>query len=482
MFEKESINQDMLLIGPPSPLRRLLALYFCELTHREAELVVLTRDTTEADLKQRREISGRKSEYSDQAVVRAATEGRVLILEGLERAERNIMPLINNLLENREMSLDDGRFLVSPQRWRGLLDGGSTPASLRHHGLLPVHERFRVIGLSLPVPRYPGLPLDPPLRSRFQGKVVDPMPADVLFECLSAGGVTHKELALKVSEMVGAMTSMEDVSTLDEKKKAEIIDVSPLSLVAYCRVMERFPEQDPLSTFERFYPASLLHGLHSPRYHVLKESFSKKNFSSLLKSHPPKDSSSSSSSSLPIHKTPHDSFISTSEHTALLDQMLKDHSVGQKAFCIVGPRGCGKSSLALSFASSIGLEAEVFPLYRDMLHRELFQRRSTDEEGNTIWEPSPLVTAARNGKVCILDNMETLPQGMLSALSSLLNERMITLFDGTRLLSRESFNAISSEWNLSAKEMNDKGVFEIHPDFAVVAIGSQKTNLKGGVF
>jgi midasin (ATPase involved in ribosome maturation) len=40
---------------------------------------------------------------ADQAAVRAAIEGRVLILEGIEKAERNILPLLNNLLENREM-------------------------------------------------------------------------------------------------------------------------------------------------------------------------------------------------------------------------------------------------------------------------------------------------------------------------------------------------------------------------------------------
>ncbi len=39
----------------------------------------------------------------DQCAVRAAVEGRVLVLEGIEKAERNILPLINNLLENREM-------------------------------------------------------------------------------------------------------------------------------------------------------------------------------------------------------------------------------------------------------------------------------------------------------------------------------------------------------------------------------------------
>jgi len=53
--------------------------------------------------------------------VRAAIHGRVLVLEGIEKAERNVLPLLNNLLENREMQLDDGRFLVSPSRYDKLL-------------------------------------------------------------------------------------------------------------------------------------------------------------------------------------------------------------------------------------------------------------------------------------------------------------------------------------------------------------------------
>ena len=44
--------------------------------------------------------------------VRAALQGRVLVLDALERAERNVLPTLNNLLENREMALDDGRFLM----------------------------------------------------------------------------------------------------------------------------------------------------------------------------------------------------------------------------------------------------------------------------------------------------------------------------------------------------------------------------------
>lgn len=38
--------------------------------------------------------------------------------------------------------------------------------------LVRVDENFRVIALGLPVPRYSGQPLDPPLRSRFQARDV----------------------------------------------------------------------------------------------------------------------------------------------------------------------------------------------------------------------------------------------------------------------------------------------------------------------
>jgi len=49
--------------------------------------------------------------------------------------------------------------------------------------LVRVHEDFRVIALGLPVPRYPGNPLDPPLRSRFQARHIQPIPFKVPALC-----------------------------------------------------------------------------------------------------------------------------------------------------------------------------------------------------------------------------------------------------------------------------------------------------------
>ncbi|CAH2048798.1 unnamed protein product, partial [Iphiclides podalirius] len=171
MMQKDSLGQDMFLLGRPGPSRRKVALQYLELTQRELEYVALSRDTTEADLKQRREIQNSTATYFDQSAVRAAIEGRVLVIEGIEKAERNVLPVLNNLLENREMHLEDGRFLVPAARYDKLLQehGAEEVSKWR---LVRVDENFRVIALGLPVPRYQGQPLDPPLRSRFQARDV----------------------------------------------------------------------------------------------------------------------------------------------------------------------------------------------------------------------------------------------------------------------------------------------------------------------
>ena len=482
MLEKDSIGQDMLLIGPPGPLRRLIALYFCELTQREAEVVVLSRDTTEADLKQRREIVGSKSEYSNQPVVRAALEGRVLILEGLERAERNIMPLINNLLENREMSLDDGTFLISPQRYQSLIEKeGHTPESLEKLGLLPVHPNFRVIGLTVPVPRYPGLPLDPPLRSRFQGKVVPSLTPEALLDTLAFSGVSPR-VGEKVSRVVGALTSMETGDQLTDSEVPEPIEISPLSLSKLGKLLEKYPDEEGAAFFQRVYPSSLLHSHNPARLKIMEETLRRHDFT-----FPPSKANEYAKRELPSLNVNTSQWgfdwVETKERKRLLSAMLQDYSVGggqggAPHLCVVGRRGSGKSMLVNAYAKSIGREVELFPLHKDLLHRELFQRRSTDIHGNTTWEHSPLVVAALTGRVCVLDGIECLPSGMVSSIRPLLEERMVYLFDGTRLIPHESFEFLCQEFGVTPEELNREGTFAIHPDFSVVAIGTP-SNQKG---
>ena len=55
MAQKCYLRQDMFLLGDPGPHLRLSILRFAQQTGREVEYISITRDTTEADLKQRRD-------------------------------------------------------------------------------------------------------------------------------------------------------------------------------------------------------------------------------------------------------------------------------------------------------------------------------------------------------------------------------------------------------------------------------------------
>ncbi len=66
MLKKDLLGQDMFLIGGPGPFKRQLAMSFAELTSREIEYISLSRDTTESDIKQRREVIHKTATYIDQ--------------------------------------------------------------------------------------------------------------------------------------------------------------------------------------------------------------------------------------------------------------------------------------------------------------------------------------------------------------------------------------------------------------------------------
>ena len=71
MLQKFNLGQDIFLTGVPGPERRRLALSFAQLLGLEVEFVCIHRDTTDADLCQRRELIGGSAIYVDAAPVRA---------------------------------------------------------------------------------------------------------------------------------------------------------------------------------------------------------------------------------------------------------------------------------------------------------------------------------------------------------------------------------------------------------------------------
>lgn len=296
------------------------------------------------------------------------------------------------------MHLEDGRFLVSPTRYDTLLTA-HTPEDLATMRLVRVHERFRVIALGLPVPRYPGHPLDPPLRSRFQARVVRP-------DTFLAGALHGVPAADRIASHAGALGLM-DGATL----AAPVLSEDALRRVG--AMLRAAPSMAPARALHAVCPAAFL---PEPQQQVVAKSLARfqlgdgaaQPLSLVGVEHTaPGTAAVTVGNSAGVSHTftvdagsaqpyePHH-FVRIDTQQRALAEMLVAHAAGD--VCLVGPRGCGKSALAEQFAALLRYETVPVLLHKDMSARDLLQQRVTDHEGNTAWRASALVKAAIDGR------------------------------------------------------------------------------------
>ena len=493
MMTKDLIKQDILLLGAPGNgevFRRRLALVYSQLTQKPVELLTISGDLTESDLKQRREIVNRGNtqniRFVDQAPVRAAKYGRLLILDGIEKAERNILPTLNNLLENREMNLEDGTLLMPPHRITSLRKESSSKSK---QTFIPVHPDFRVIALSVPSPPFPGRNLDPPIRSRFQIRRIDNPSSEELYEQIiekiGEGTIDNDDLSLAKSCAI-LSGAMEDSGKLFPSNRLNSI----------WEVMKNFPLEDRLNIIHRAYPitmntedelaqfASIFNVNHCDymnnkcvAQYVVK-SISKPIDDGPfieIKFEPNSNITSNLSSTdnvtvfaltggLPIKFPSSNRLVQTLGHRKCLAAMIQEHSSGNDIL-LMSPKGEGKTAYAQEFATKLGYDSHLFATYSEMTCQDLLQRRSTDPlSGETIWEDSPLLRAAHQGDICILDGIEKLRGDVFSSLQSLIVDREISLPDGRRALRYDRFDRNDSDV--------DDSVVKIRQSFRVIALAS----------
>ncbi|KAK0097221.1 hypothetical protein PV326_002877 [Microctonus aethiopoides] len=161
-------------------------------------------------------------------------------------------------------------------------------------------------------------------------------------------------------------------------------------------------------------------------------------------------------------------YIETNYQNNLLTDMILSHSTSD--YCIIGPKGCGKSTVVNKFAENLGYEVEPIVLYNDMTSRDLIQQRTTMPNGDTVWKDSALIVAALNGKLAVLDGIHRVHPSTLAVLYRLIHDREIQLHDGKRLMKAESYDEIKSECKKTDEEMNNSGILRIHPSFRIVTL------------
>lgn len=91
-----------------------------------------------------------------------------------------------------------------------------------------------------------------------------------------------------------------------------------------------------------------------------------------------------------------------------------------------------------------------------MSSRELIQQRRILPNGDTIWEDSQLIKAAKNGDLCILDGLEKVHWSLLESLASLIHHRFIQLPNGTRLIGADKYDLLKKNANLSDSDLENR--------------------------
>ena len=458
-LQKDILGQDMFLVGGPGPARRVIALAYCELTRREVDYLSLSRDTTESDLKQRREIVDGSGIYVDQPAVRAALEGRVLLLDGIERAERNVLPLIHNLLENREMRLEDGRFLLSPSRFDKLRTSLSIE-KMKEMGLERVSEEFRVIALGLPVPPYKGHTLDPPLRSRFQARIIPEPPFKELLDSMTPllPNLNPEHINSFLSLLFTLQRVQDHTLGISDATK---LPTGPID-IPFHQVRSVLAGVDARQIG---YAEALRYLLPLAEY----SSKQRTNIALLTRRFKLDTTAVGKRQSHAVSSIQEGGVVITEHHSGALLELERLYGVGDLA--LVGGRGSGKSLLIDLLSRVVGQQVTELFCYKDMTARDLLQQRVTDAAtGNTWWKNAPLIEAGLRGEIAVLDGLHRLDPSTLAALQSLVMHRFASLPDGTRVISADHHTSLRSKYGLTEQELEKQGVLALHPNFRIIGL------------
>lgn len=108
-------------------------------------------------------------------------------------------------------------------------------------------------------------------------------------------------------------------------------------------------------------------------------------------------------------------------------------------------------------------------LYQDMTARDFVQQRTTKINGDTIWRDSPLVRAAKNGHIAVLDGIHRIHNSTISILHRLVHDREVQLYDGTRLIRHDKYDELLAN-GLTQPQLDAKGLQRIHPAFRIIAL------------
>ena len=300
---------------------------------------------------------------------------------------------------------------------------------------IPAHKNFRVIAIAAPVPPYPGYPLDPPFRSRFQARFIDPVGALL---SLCDGSIAHNPSSVPLydklrSLILSTQFASESRSALEVISKTSLPPFPQTALAKLSGLVEKFPPPNELSPsqlarlFLTIHPG-LIHApfqawailnrqaqesglgeLGSPwmtfvdeeiglfGYHVSTITRVDDNTAQLTFNAP----SGLQPVSLSVPAGPKQlrrfpfagnlEFNPTTRFMGLLTSFLQAHALGWDISLIPSAlpstASASTTTLVRTFGQVLGYDSETIHMYKELGGRELVMRRKIEDGGATIWEP-----------------------------------------------------------------------------------------------
>ncbi len=110
---------------------------------------------------------------------------------------------------------------------------------------IPAHKSFRVIAIAAPVPPYPGYPLDPPFRSRFQARFIDPVGSLLSLTTSKPKSSTLYDLLRDI--ILSTQYASETRSALEVISKTSLPPFPQTALAKLRKLIDQFPPPENLS-------------------------------------------------------------------------------------------------------------------------------------------------------------------------------------------------------------------------------------------
>lgn len=378
---------------------------------------------------------------------------------------------------------------------------------------IPAHKNFRVIAIAAPVPPYPGYPLDPPVRSRFQARFIDPVGSLLSLTTSKAKNITLYE---KLRDLIlSTQYASESRSALEVISKTALPPFPQTALVKLQRLVEKFPPPEHLSPaqlarlFLTIHPALIfapfqawailsrqtdesgLGALGSPSMASVHEDVGMFGYRLLaiqrlddsnvqLTFTPPPGlqlvivaAPAGPKELRPFPLVGKLEFNPTPRFMGLLTSFLQAHALGWDISLIPpalpSTASSSTSTLVKVFGEILGYNAEVIHMYKELGGRELVMRRKIEDGGATTWEPrlvvhslifslyvhlhalqsSTLVEGAWSGRLLHLAGLDVIGS-TAGSISRILQDREIELWENKRIVAEASPEEVCDKMSASA--------------------------------